>query len=343
MKDIGNIIVIPQEGRGGLQTVGGEEYVRVIDLFLSGCSRLHESSRKTYRSVMMVFYDWVLSTGHTFANLRTFDLKAFVSFQEKKGLKAKTRKLYVIVLRRFYGWAEQEGLYPDVARTLELPSDKRRDEFIKLPLTEAEIGRLISVSGDLTSKKMNRNYNHDLALRDKALLLLLVFGGLRTIEVRRADVGDIRIDEETGNTVIWLQRKGYDDKNMPVVLIDAVTNAIHDYLSTRVDGSDPAAPLFTSNGYGEGHIGGRISTRTVQRVAKEALRLIGLDSHFYSPHSLRHTTATQLLLHDTPIDQIQQVMGHKSSATTLMYLKTKIKQEHIRKAPEKVLANIKIN
>ena len=93
------------------------------------------------------------------------------------------------------------------------------------------------------------------------------------------------------------------------------------------------------NEYMRPHCGERMSTRLIQLIIKKGLRAIGLDSHEYSAHSLRHTTGCQMIKSGASLMDVQRVLRHSSPTTTMIYLKSIEQEERLSKAPESVLDN----
>lgn len=114
--------------------------------------------------------------------------------------------------------------------------------------------------------------------------------GLRTIEIIRANREDIIF--RGGKRILLIWGKGKDEKDSFVILTDKAYKPIEYYLKTKGKGKN-GDPLFssTSNNSKEK----RLSTRTISKIAKEGLKAVGLDDKHYTAHSLRHTTAVNIL------------------------------------------------
>ena len=82
-----------------------------------------------------------------------------------------------------------------------------------------------------------------------------------------------------------------------------------------------------------------MSARGVQYVCKNAMRAIGLDSHEYSPHSLRHTTAVMLLKNGADWKDVQRVLRHSSPVTTQIYTESIEEELRLQRCPESILDN----
>ena len=82
-----------------------------------------------------------------------------------------------------------------------------------------------------------------------------------------------------------------------------------------------------------------MSTRLIQMIIKRGLRAIGLDSHAYSAHSLRHTTATQIIKNGGTIMDVKRALRHSSINTSMIYTASIEDEERLQKAPEDLLEN----
>jgi integrase/recombinase XerC/integrase/recombinase XerD len=189
-------------------------------------------------------------------------------------------------------------------------------------LNESEAGELLS---HLKAK----------SLRDYAIVNLILRTGLRTIEVIRADIGDIK--HKRGRRILKVWGKGFDDKDNLVILGDATWNPIQEYLNSRGKAKKDE-PLFITDG--KGHRGARMSTRSVQYVCKEAMKAIGLEGHEYSAHSLRHTTAVLILKNGGDWQDVQRVLRHASPSTSQIYTATIEEEVRLDRNPEGILDNV---
>lgn len=227
-----------------------------------------------------------------------------ISFRDslKADHKPTTIQNYIIAIRQFFRWTAQEGIYPNIAdhiKGAKLDKDHKKDY-----LTPSQVKRVL----ELTSGQ------DELSKRDYAVLALMITCGLRTIEVSRANIEDLRTLGDS--TVLYIQGKGHDEKADYVKIAPEVENAIRSYLSMRGHVSE-AEPLFTSTS--NNNKGQRISTHTVSSIAKKAFLRAGLNSSRLTAHSTRHTAVTLALLAGEKIEAVQQFARHKSIETTLIY------------------------
>ena len=151
--------------------------------------------------------------------------------------------------------------------------------------------------------------------RDYAMINLLIRTGLRNIEISRANIEDIH--ELSGVTVLDVQGKGRTEKDNYVVLSKEALSPIDDYLNTWRKDEKSSAPLFASTA--NRNRGGRITTRAISGIVKEAFRAIGIDSSRITAHSLRHTAVTLSLIGGASVEEAQAMARHADISTTMVY------------------------
>jgi site-specific recombinase XerD len=278
--------------------VENQDLKLVIDKYL-GYLDLKEITVNSYRKILYDYYDFI--KGIPTSATRSDVLKYKDSL--KKRVKSASVQKYIVVVRNFYRWFHIEGYGPNIAEGIK--GAKIEPTFKRQSLTLDEAKKLLLKAKQLSKKDIEgyRNY---------VLIALIMTTGLRTIEVERADVSDLGVID--GVNVLWIMGKGHDDKDAYVKLSATVHELIEEYLIKR---SDDLEPLFLN--HSSSHKNTRIKTRTVREVVKELLRRIGLDSKVYSAHSLRHTSATLLLLNGGTLEETQQMLRHKDISTTQIY------------------------
>lgn len=271
------------------------------DLFNSFIEYLDASPKtvETYTRAVRQFFKYIYENG-----INQPTREDVIAYREylKDTHKPTTVQNYIVAVRLFFQWTEQKGLYPNVAEHIKgakLDKNHKKDY-----LTSRQVKKVLE-----TAKEESLQ-----GLRDYAILALMFTGGLRTIEVSRANIEDLRTAGDC--EVLYLQGKGHEEKTDYIKLIPEVEDAIRAYLKAR--GSvDPTEPLFTStsnNSKGE-----RISTRTVSGIVKTALKNAGYDSDKLTAHSTRHTAVTLALMGGQKLEEVQQFARHKNLATTLIY------------------------
>ena len=151
-------------------------------------------------------------------------------------------------------------------------------------------------------------------LRNYAIMALMTTGGLRTVEVTRASIEDLRV--VGGVSVLYIQGKGRTDKTEFIKLTPQVEAAIRDYLKTRGE-VETQAPLFSS--VSKRNRGARLTTRTIRGVCKNAMKAAGFNSDRLTAHSLRHTAVTLALLAGQDLAEVQHFARHHNISTTQIY------------------------
>ena len=220
----------------------------------------------------------------------------------KEDHKPTTVQNYITAVRLFFQWTEQEGLYPNIADHVKGAKLDRNHK--KGYLTSRQVKKVME-----TAKEESI-----IGLRDYAILAVMFTGGLRTIEVSRANIEDLTTAGD--NTVLFLQGKGHEERTDYVKIEPEVEDALRAYLTAR-GVTDPKEPLFTSTS--NNSKGKRISTRTVSGIVKEALVNAGYNSEMLTAHTTRHTAVTLALMGGQKLEDVQQFARHKNIATTLIY------------------------
>lgn len=292
-----NQIAIAKSQAPYVPTGNGAFLVSVNDDLLSRFISYVDGSQatiKTYAKALKVFFSYSIEKGISVPTRA--DLLAYRDYLEDH-YKPTTTTLYINALKQFYKWIETEGLGLDIAKHIK--GEKISHDFKKDYLSKEQAKELIeSVS----------------SLRDRAIIFLCVTCGLRTIEIARANVEDLAV--KNGMSVLYVQGKGKKDRSDYVQVPYQVEKTIRDYLKTREE-TAPKSPLFASES--DRDQGGRLTTRSVSRLIKNALKRCGLDSPRLTAHSLRHTCATLNLLNGGTLEETKQLLRHSSIQTTMIY------------------------
>ena len=263
---------------------------------------VRSNSKRTYERALNRFFAWIITEDIT-APERT-DVMQYRDALLDSGMSSLTVASYLTAVKRFFVWLELEGVCENIATGVKAP--KAPQSYRKDPLTDDQVKDLLeSVNTEPPQGK-----------RDYAVLNLMLRTGVRTIEVARANIEDIR--QHGGQAVLYVHGKGRDGKDEFVVLTREALRPIHSYLKTRGPVRD-GDPLFSS--CSDRNNGARLSTRSIRRVVKKHLRDIDLDSTRLSAHSLRHTFATNALNNDAPVVQVKDALRHANLETTMRYIR----------------------
>ena len=170
-------------------------------------------------------------------------------------------------------------------------------------------------------------------LRDKAIFELLFSTGLRVSEL----VGLNRQDVNLSRREFMVRGKGQKDR--PVFISQQAADAVQDYLDERKD-SLPA--LFLNNSRNQPMVGTkgdyrRLTPRSIERIINKYVRMAGITKHV-TPHTLRHSFATDLLTNGADLRSVQSLLGHSNISTTQIY--THVTDPHLREVHEKFHSDV---
>jgi integrase/recombinase XerC/integrase/recombinase XerD len=300
-------------------TVTPKRIEELVDSFINS-QDVKLSSKLLYRRTLKQYFNWVDKKSYLLSEIARPQLLEYKDELLNSGLSSLTVGSYITSVRRFYEWTEANKYYPNVAKGIKTP--KRKQQFKKQPLLPAQATELL-------------NYYQDKASRDYAIISLLLRTGLRTIEVIRASVEDITF--KGSQRVLLIQGKGRDEKDNFVLLTDKTYQPIAEYLATRgkVNSSEPLFTSTSNNSKGE-----RLTTRTISYIAKEGLKAIGLDERSFTAHSLRHTTAVNILRAGGSLETAQFTLRHSNPATTQIYTATLNEERRLQNSGEALIDSL---
>ena len=157
--------------------------------------------------------------------------------------------------------------------------------------------------------------NSIIGVRDLLVLELLATTGMRRAEICEIKIGDIQLTQ--GVYAINIVGKG--NKERIIVASNEVMGIINKYMNMRgITMKDKDEYLLVSHANRKS-VSGKVSTNMIYRIVKHYAELADIDPDTISPHTLRHTFATQCIGMGTPIQDVQQLMGHASINTTELY------------------------
>jgi integrase/recombinase XerC/integrase/recombinase XerD len=301
-----------------LTTVSPQRIEELVDSFINS-QDVKTSSKLLYRRTLKQYFNWVNKKGYLLSEIARPQLLEYKDELLSSELSSLTVGSYITSVRRFYEWTEANKFYPNIAKGIKTP--KRKQQFKKQPLLPAQATALL-------------NYYQDKALRDYAIVSLLLRTGLRTVEAIRANVEDIVF--KGSQRVLLVHGKGRDERDNFVLLTEKAYQPIADYLATR--NATYGEALFTSasnNNKGE-----RLTTRSISYIAKEGLRAIGLDERSFTAHSLRHTTAVNILRAGGSLETAQFTLRHSNPATTQIYTATLNEERRLQNSGEALIDSL---
>ena len=225
-----------------------------------------------------------------------------------------TQSYHLIALRSFLAYCSKRDIETLTPEKIELPKVKRKQVSF---LSSEETERLIETVEATTPH----------GIRDRAILELLFSSGLRVSEL--VNLNRDHINLKRGEFMV----RGKGQKDRPVFISPEASEWLASYLETR---TDPAVPLFIRySGFKTGDSQGesfRLTPRSIQRIVQHYAKLAGITKKV-SPHTLRHSFATDLLMNGADLRSVQSMLGHSNISTTQVY--THVTDQHLREIHKK--------
>ena len=220
-----------------------------------------------------------------------------VSAKASAGLKKNTQNYHLIALRNFLKYLAKRDIKTLSADKIELGKQSERQVIF---LENNELERLLNAPDESSFK----------ALRDRAILELLFSTGLRVSEL--CSLNRDSINFKSGEFAV----RGKGDKVRLVFLSNTAKEALKNYLEKRGDVDEALFVRNVKNPAKEDNL--RLTTRSIERLVKYYAAKAGLSKKV-TPHSLRHSFATDLLMNGADIRSVQALLGHSSITTTQIY------------------------
>ena len=269
---------------------------------------------RNYESDLMQFRDYLtggdVEADVDVATIDTLRIRGFLAllFEREKKKASIARKLAAV--RAFYKFLAKEGLLAaNPAATVSTP---KLDKTLPRIMTEEEMNNFLNrVAAAIPSGEA-------MMRRDRAILELLYASGLRVSELTGLDMRSVNF----GDGMLLVRGKGRKERVVPFG--SKARQALDDYLPVR------EKVLMEAKKSGQTALflntkGARLTTRSVDRLVKKYVRTYGPNVKV-SPHSMRHAFASHLLTEGADLRSIQEMLGHRSLATTQKYTQVSIKQ-----------------
>jgi len=225
-----------------------------------------------------------------------------------------TQNYHLIALRSFLKFCAKRDIPCLSADKIELARTFRKQVTF---LNTEELQRLLSQPD---TSKIN-------GLRDKAILELLFSSGLRVSELVSLNKDSINLKRRE------FMVRGKGQKDRPIFISQEASEWIEKYLDKRTDNTKPLFIRYSGSKQvdlsGNFH---RLTVRSVQRLVSNYALKAGITKHV-SPHTLRHSYATDLLMNGADLRSVQAMLGHSNIATTQIY--THVTDKHLKETYEK--------
>lgn len=229
-------------------------------------------------------------------------------------LQRTTQNYHLIALRSFLKYCAKRDIPALAPEKIELARTVRKQVTF---LTPDELSRLFE-QPDISTIG---------GLRDRAILELLFSSGLRVSELVGLDRDHVNLKRRE------FMVRGKGQKDRPIFISDTAAEWLDAYLTER---DDNVKPLFIRySGQKKVDLSGnfhRLTARSVQRLVSRYALLAGITKHV-SPHSLRHSFATDLLMNGADLRSVQALLGHSNIATTQIY--THVTDPHLKSIHQK--------
>jgi site-specific recombinase XerD len=225
-----------------------------------------------------------------------------------------TQSYHLIALRGFLSYLSKRDIESLSPNKIELPKVARKQvTFLHYDEVENIIEQI--------------NSEDEIGLRDRAIIELLFSSGLRVSELINLNRDHIN----TARREFTVRGKGKKDR--PVFISESASEHVANYLASRHDNLEPLFISYSRNS--EVNMTGnyrRLTARSIQRIINKYTRIAGITKHV-SPHTMRHSFATDLLMNGADIRSVQMLLGHSNISTTQVY--THVTDEHLREVHEK--------
>jgi len=268
----------------GLSSKSQENYSRFLKKFIVWLENNHLSPLKPHQ----------LDSEHI------WQYRVFLSRQQS--LKKSTQNYYLIALRSFLNYFANRDILSLPAEKVKLAKDKKDKKVHFLNLEQ--VNKLLSMP-DINKKS---------GLRDRAILETFFSTGLRIAELVSLNRDQIEIKDSTQDLEIGIVGKG--EHNRTIYFSSRAIEWLKKYLKTRVNDKDKKA-LFINFRTGRSS-NRRLTARSIEKIIKRYALMAGLPFNT-TPHTLRHSFATDLLSKGVDLRLIQEFLGHRNIATTQIY------------------------
>lgn len=225
-----------------------------------------------------------------------------------------TQNYHLIALRSFLKFCAKRNIPALTADKIELARTRRKQvTFLSLE----EVNRLVD----------SIDISNIIGLRDRAIIELLFSSGLRVSELVNLNKDHVNLKR------LEFTVRGKGQKDRPVFVSEEAASWIIRYINKRQD-TMPALFVRYSGLKRPSQSGNylRLTARSVQRIVSKYARLAGITKHV-SPHTLRHSYATDLLMNGADLRSVQAMLGHSNISTTQIY--THVTDPHLKSVFER--------
>ena len=267
--------------------------VKMYDYYLRQLLHFLQTEKGAEKPTLSLINDETIRAYRVFLNRK-------LSQRSRSAIKRSTQMNFLISLRAFLRYLMLDRQM-DVLSPEKIKLGKTQDRQIKV-LNEEQIGRLLK-EPDLQNLA---------GIRDRAILELLFSTGMRVSELSHLNLSDINL--KSGEISVL----GKGRKIRVVFISEAATWALKSYLSRRSSDIKPLFIRFKGPRPKDQAESLRLTTRSIESLVKKYAQKAGLAIE-PTPHTLRHTFATDLMRNGADLRSVQELLGHKNVSTTQIY------------------------
>ena len=304
-----------------LQSEGSLQFETARDRFIESLLLIQNKSEKTavsYRSDLDIYCEWAQRAKLDPLNIQYKQLRLYLAEQSAAQYARSTIARRLACLRSFFAFLEQEGsIEGNPAKLLQTP---KLEKTLPNTLSEKELDSILDVH-DLST---------DEGLRDSSLLELLYASGGRVSEIAELRLDDLRLDQGLARVL------GKGGKERYVPLHQLAIGKLQDYLARARPSlaakasagakSSSGTPKSTSSSKSIQAAdavflstrGKPLSDDAIRRIVKKSAKMAGINRPV-TPHSFRHSFASDLLNNGADLRSVQELLGHANLATTQIY------------------------
>ena len=287
--------------------------IKHIPDFLDYCEvqkGLSDRTQKDYNQYLKKFVEWLKNTKkeallpHELTSDDIWAYRLYLSrYTDKKGrpLKKITQNYYLIALRALLSYFAAKDIVSLPADKIALPKDARAEKTVKF-LNLDQIEKLL-LAPDIKTPQ---------GLRDRAILETLFSTGLRIAELVSLNKEQFANIRDKKDLELGIIGKGGHPRT--VYFSERALSWLKKYLETRKNKEKALFIHYRARKDAEA----RLTNRSIERIVKKYAILAGVPI-FTTPHTIRHSYATDLLNQGVDIRTIQEFLGHRSILTTQIY------------------------
>lgn len=288
---------------------------------------LSSNTQKNYKQYLQLFVHWLKETGneklkpHELTTNHIWDYRLYIARTYKtpagENLSKKSQNYYLIALRALLGYLAERDIETLPSSKVKLAKQKSEETISFLEVNDIE--NMLEIPDVATPG----------GVRDRAILELFFSSGMRISELVALNVDQMSFLKDNDKTRTYeLSIVGKGKHVRTIFISPRAAEWLRTYLKER---HDVHKPLFINLSQ-KGTENRRLTARSIQKMISKCAILAGLSKKV-TPHTLRHTYATDLLSHGADLRSVQELLGHKNVATTQIY--THVTNKRLRDIHEK--------